>query len=74
MIRIPLLFFYKITGKIDSLIERASCTTIGHTGNVSVIDKYIAQKHKLAPLNRFERWLLEPIIEAEKKRRRENFW
>jgi len=33
----------------------------------------VAKERKLKPLNRFERWLLKPIIEAEQERRRECF-
>ena len=72
-IRRPFLFFFMITDQLGTLLERANYTEIGFTGSVSIIDRDIAKKRKLKPLNRFERWLLRPMIETEQKRRRECF-
>ncbi len=73
VIRYPLLFILKILGKLDSLLDRANRTEIGFTGHVSAIDQAIIEEKQLKSLNRFERWLLKPIIEAEQKRRRKCF-
>lgn len=72
-VRYPFLFFFRITGQLPPLYERANYTAIGLSGHVSMIDKDVAKKRRLKPLNRFERWLLQPIVEAEQKHRRENF-
>lgn len=72
-IRYPFLFFFKIAGWLAPLAERANYTAIGFSGHVSVLDEDIAKKRKLKSLNRFERWLLKPVIEAEQKWRRECF-
>ena len=72
-VRYPFLFFFRITGQLPPLFERASYTAIGLSGHVSMLDEVVAEKRQLKPLNRFERWLLQPIIDAEQKRRRENF-
>lgn len=73
MIRIPLILLYMISGKFDMLTERAIYTEIGYTGNISTADRDVARKRKLAPLSSFEKWLIGPTIEAEKKRRRKAF-
>ncbi len=56
-----------------SLGQRANYTEVGFTGNVSEIDKLLAQEKKLRPLNRFEKWLLTPVITYERNLRRESF-
>ncbi|MBI2482012.1 MAG: hypothetical protein HYV76_00325 [Candidatus Vogelbacteria bacterium] len=72
-IRYPFLFLFRITGRLGPLFERAEYTAIGLSGHVSMLDKSVAKERKLKPLNRFERWLLKPIIEDEQKLRRECF-
>ncbi len=72
-VRYPFLFFFEITGDLDPLLERAIYTSIGYTGHVSTFDEGIVKEGKFKPLNRFEQWLLKPVIEAEQKRRRECF-
>lgn len=67
------LFFLRITGKLDSLLERANFTAIGFTGYVSLPDERLARERQLKPLNWFERWLLKPCIQAEQVRRRAAF-
>lgn len=69
-VRYPFLLFFRMTGQLTPLFDRASCTAIGLSGHVSMFDKDIAKTHNLKPLNRFEMWLLGPIIEDEQKRRR----
>jgi len=62
------------TGRLSRLYTRAVFTEIGHfSGNVSLLDDDIAKEHNLKPLNRFERWLLKPIIEYEKADRHDAF-
>lgn len=73
VVRMPFLFFFRTTGQLTSLFERANYTEIGFSGHVSMLDEGVAEEHKLKPLNHFERWLLKPIIEAEQERRRECF-
>ncbi|HXF44291.1 MAG TPA: hypothetical protein VNK70_02390 [Candidatus Paceibacterota bacterium] len=73
-VRYPFLFLFRITGQLTPLFERANYTAIGFSGHVSMLDEDIAKERKLKPLNRFERWLLKPIIEDEQTRRRECFW
>jgi hypothetical protein len=70
-VRYPFLFLFRIAGQLASLFERANYTAIGFSGHVSMLDEGVAKERKLKPLNRFEGWLLKPIIEAEQKRRRE---
>ena len=72
-VRYPFLFLFRITGQLAPLFERANYTAIGFSGHVSTLDTGVAEERKLKPFNRFERWLLGPIIEAEQKRRRECF-
>ncbi|TSC82052.1 MAG: hypothetical protein G01um101420_582 [Parcubacteria group bacterium Gr01-1014_20] len=72
-IRYVLTFFIEIVGKLPSLCERANYTAIGFSGHVSVFDEGVAKDRGLKPLNRFERWLLKPIIEAEQGFRRQEF-
>ena len=72
-VRYPFLFLFRITGQLAPLFERANYTAIGFSGHVSMLDEGVSKERKLKPLNRFERWLLKPIIEAEQKRRRECF-
>lgn len=72
-IRYPFLFLFRITGQLGPLFERANYTAIGFSGHVSMLDESVAKERKLKPLNRFEGWLLKPIIEDEQKRRRECF-
>jgi hypothetical protein len=56
------------------LYTRAVFTEIGHfSGNVSALDRDIAESKGLRPLSRFERWLLKPIIKEEKADRRDAF-
>ena len=73
LVRYPILLCWKIAGQLDLLEERANFTAIGTTGHVSVPDEYMTRARKLKPLNRFERWLLGPIIEEEQARRRQAF-
>lgn len=70
-IRNLFVFIFKMIDKLDSLIERAEYTVIGSTGNISTYDEKIAEARKLKPLNRFEKWLLNPFIIVEQRRRRE---
>jgi len=70
-VRRLILFLYRFTRRLDPLAERANHTAIGFSGNISMLDHSIAEERELKPLNRFERWLLKPAIEAEQKRRRE---
>lgn len=62
------------TGRMPRLYQRTVFTEIGHfSGNVSALDKDIAEKHNLHPLNRFERWLMKDIIREEKEIRKDAF-
>ena len=72
-VRYPFMFFFRITGQLPRLYERANHTEIGLSGHISTLDEDAVKKLQLKSLNRFERWLLQPIIEAEQKRRRANF-
>lgn len=72
-VRYPFLFLFMITGQLAPLFERASYTAIGFSGHVSMLDECVAKERKLKPLNRFEKWLIKPIIEAEQRWRRECF-
>lgn len=71
--RLVVVQFYKLTGQLGSLCDRALICHIGFSGNVSEIDKGIAKDRNLRPLNRFEMWLLSPTIETEKALRK-NAW
>ena len=70
-VRWTFLFFLRITGLLAPLWERAHYTEVGFACHVTTFDAEIAKNRKLKPLNRFEQWLLKPIIEAERERRRE---
>lgn len=72
-VRCPFLFLFKITGRFDLLLLRANYTEIGLSGYVSAFDKDVIEERNLKPLNRFERWLLRPIVEDEKELRRDVF-
>ena len=72
---VPVEYHYKYQ-KVSPMYPsstRANYTEIGFSGHVSMLDEGVSKERKLKPLNRFERWLLKPIIEAEQKRRRECF-
>ena len=71
--RTAIIFLYRISGKDIKLFQRTDWTAIGFTGYVSLPDHDFAKLHKLKPLNRFERWLMKPIIEAEQTLRRDSF-
>lgn len=71
--RLIVLWVLNRIGKLEPLIRRAMVTEVGLTGNVSVVDRAIAEKERLKPLNRFEMWLLGPVIQFEKKIRQEAF-
>ena len=73
VVRYPFLFLFWISGRLDSLFERANFTAIGFSGYVSALDEWVTKERRLKPLTRFERWLLKPMIEVEQKRRRECF-
>ncbi len=73
MVRYPLLFLLEIIGKLDSPLGRANYTVIGFCGHVSALDQAVAEEQQLKSLNRFELWLLRPIIEVEQERRRKCF-
>lgn len=72
-LRYAALFYYKATGVLDTLFERANFLAIGHTGHVTDIDEALAEQKQLSTLNRFEQWVLKPYIEGEKKRRQTVF-
>lgn len=72
-VRYPFLFFFRITGQLAPLFERAYYTAIGFSGRVSMLEEGIAKQLELKPLNRFEQWLLKLVIKDEQKRRRESF-
>lgn len=67
-----LMLIYK-TDWFRKTWERALLLNIGFSGHVSNIDKHIAQKEGLKPLNRFELWLMTPLIIAAKKDRKDAF-
>jgi len=73
IVRNSIIFLLRYTTYYSKLYERTHYTEIGFSGYVSEIDKEIAKKRSLKPLNRFERWLLRPLIASEQKRRRLNF-
>jgi len=72
-VRYPFLLLLRITGRLAPLFERANYTAIGFSGHISLLDDSVAEERKLKPLNRFEQWLLKPIVEAEQERRRKCF-
>ncbi len=56
---------------VENLFMRMEFTEIGLTGYVSVTDESMAEEYNLKPLNKFEKWLCEPVIKLEKKIRQE---
>lgn len=68
-IRFDILLEYQKDGSLDLLWRRANFNEIGLTGNVSLPERRIATEENLKPLNSFEKWLLNPFIIFEKKRR-----
>jgi hypothetical protein len=58
-------------GLAKDLVYRALVLEVGLTGHVSVFDQELAKTNNYRSLNRFERWLLQPIMEFERKYRRE---
>jgi hypothetical protein len=73
VIRYPFLMVLYALGMLDELLARADFTVIGLSGYVSAHDDLVAKERNLKPLNRFELWLLKPIIEDEQIRRRVHF-
>ena len=72
-LRLIILKVYKLMGKLNMLLKRAEYCSIGFTGNVSSLDKEHAKKQGYKSLNKFEMWLLRPIIEHEKTIRQDCF-
>lgn len=70
-VRYSILLGYRLSGRIAFLINRMLITEVGQTGSVSSLDERVAKEHKIKKLNRFEKWLLVPVIELEKRRRQE---
>ena len=66
--RVVILFSYDVVKRLDPLLKRAIATEIGFSGHVSQLDKHYAEQNNIKPLNRFEKWVLAPLIEEEKKR------
>lgn len=56
-----------------TLSNRMVITEVGFTGHVSFLDKDVQRLKKIKSLNRFERWLLKPIINSERDWRRQAF-
>lgn len=73
LVRLVIVDIYDFFGWLKPLVHRAVITEVGFSGYVSLIDEQIAKNQKLYPLNRFEKWILAPYIEEDKKRRREVF-
>ena len=46
---------------------------MGFIRNVSIPDEEFAKQQGYKPLNKFEYWLVKPIVEIEKKRRQDIF-
>lgn len=72
-IRKLILECYRITGKQKKLFDRMHLLEIGLTGHISLFDQSTAKDNKYKPLNKFEKWLVKPIIEIEKQRRQNVF-
>ena len=72
-IRKIILYIYKRTGKLNLLFKRMEWCVIGFSGNVSIPDEEFAKQQGYKPLNKFEYWLVKPIVEIEKKRRQDIF-
>lgn len=70
IIRWPIVSFLRLIGRFSRLSRRAHFTEIGFSGYVSDSDRNLAAEQKVQPLNRFEKWLLRPYIEAAQKARR----
>ncbi len=70
LMRESILRFYLYTGRLDRLFFRALHLEIGYYGHITEVDGEIVEKYSLAPLNRFERWLLASLIEQERQHRR----
>lgn len=68
-----ILNLYKKTNKLDLLFKRMEWCAIGFTGHISIPDEEFAKQQGYKSLNRFEYWLVRPIIEIEKKRRQDIF-
>lgn len=71
LFRIPFLWSMRLFGRMPNLIDRMNFTEVGFTGHVSMLDKKVAEERNLQPLSRFEKWLLRPIIDFERQRRRD---
>jgi len=72
-IRISFLMLTYKTDWFRKTWERALLLNIGFSGHVSNIDKHIALREGLRPLNRFELWLMTPLIIADKAERKNAF-
>ena len=73
IVRKVIIWLYMITGKLSKLSRRMMITEIGLSGNVSLLDKSLAEEEGLKSLTSFEKWLLEPYIEIFKKEHRGAF-
>lgn len=59
---------------LETIPARVDFTEVGYlSGHVSLIDKKIAEENGFKPLNDFERWLLEPVINELRVLRRQVF-
>jgi hypothetical protein len=72
--RTLILWFYRITGKFPQLALRVDLFEVGTTGHgPTVIDKSVAEKRGLKPLNRFERWLVASVVPELQKHHHDAF-
>lgn len=60
-----ILKIYILLGKMESLLDRASLLEVGLSGHVTKRDIEYAERMGYRRLNRFEKWFLKPMIEAE---------
>ena len=68
-----ILFAYGLTRQIAGVCERARHHEIGITGHITPLDRAIVAARNLAPLTKFERWLLTPLINEIRNERRAIF-
>lgn len=54
-------------GKFEKLINRTILYEVGIYGKVTEKELNLAKKRNYRPLNKFEKWLMKPVIEYERE-------
>jgi hypothetical protein len=72
-LRLVIILFTHWTPWHKKLLQRCDLLEIGFSGHVSDLERSAARDKGFKPLNCFERWLLKPAIEVERRHRQQDW-